>query len=220
MRSRVRSTRENRRFSCLEKVLEDFFHGQDPYSVSKAMADLAAQSLRSSFEGPPIAIARAGNVIGGGDVAENRLLPDLIASFSAGIPARIRNPRAVRPWQHVLDCLSGYVALTESMLAYGVQGEWNFGPDPTGFRTVEEVANLAARQWGEPASWEVDDGEYPHEAGLLTLNAAKARAELGWRDRLDFESALGWSVDWARAIYSGESAREVSRRQVREYLAR
>lgn len=200
-------------------VESDPLGGDDPYSASKAMADLGAQSMRASFEGPPIAIARAGNVIGGGDIAQDRLIPDLISAFSCGEPARIRNPQAVRPWQHTLDCLSGYVLLTEAMLADGVQGQWNFGPEPSGFRTVGECGDAAAAQWGALASWAVDEGEHPHEAGVLTLNSTKAREDLGWRDRLDFESSISWTIDWAQAVCSGASAYEVSRSQVREYLS-
>lgn len=201
-------------------VESDPLGGHDPYSASKAMADLATQSMRASFVCPPTAIARAGNVIGGGDIGRDRLLPDLVSAFSTGAPARIRNPRAVRPWQHVLDCLSGYLILIDAMLADGVQGEWNFGPDPAGFRTVEDVANAAAIYWGESASWEVDGGDHPSEAGVLTLNAIKAREELGWRDRLDTDAAIAWSIEWARQVRSGTSALEVSRRQVLEYLTR
>lgn len=201
-------------------VESDPLGGLDPYSASKAMADLATQSLRASFDGPPIAIARAGNVIGGGDTAEDRLLPDLLTAFAAGTPARIRNPRAIRPWQHTLDCLSGYLLLVDAMLADGLEGEWNFGPDPSGFRTVAEVADAAAAQWGVSASWEADDREYPHESAVLTLNAAKSRDRLGWRDRLELDSALAWTIDWAKAVASGADALEVSRDQVREYLAR
>lgn len=201
-------------------VESDPLGGVDPYSASKAMADLATQSMRESFEGPPISIARAGNVIGGGDIAEDRLLPDLISAFSSGTPARIRNPQAVRPWQHVLDCLSGYLLLVDGMLADGVEGEWNFGPDPAGFLTVKEVADAAAEQWGRSASWEIDAGEHPHEAEVLTLNASKARIVLNWRDRLDVHTSLGWTIDWTQAMLSGSSALEISRQQVRAYLAR
>lgn len=201
-------------------VESDPLGGKDPYSASKAMADLATQSLRASFEGPPIAIARAGNVIGGGDVAEDRLVPDLLAAFSTGAPAKIRNPDAIRPWQHTLDCLNGYLLLVEAMLADGIEGEWNFGPDPAGLRSVGEVADAAATRWAGAAAWEIDNREHPHEAGILTLNAAKARKRLGWRDRLSFDSAVEWTVDWTQAVRSGASALDVSRYQVREYLAR
>ena len=201
-------------------VESDPLGGHDPYSVSKAMADLAAQSVRASFGGPPIAIARAGNVIGGGDIAEDRLVPDLLTALSAGTPARNRNPRAVRPWQHTLDCLSGYLLLVEAMLAGGVEGEWNFGPDPASIRTVGEVADAVVARWGPPASWEVDAGQHPHEAAVLTLDASKARKELGWHDRLDLDAALAWTIDWAQAVRSGESAVDVSRQQVRDFLSR
>lgn len=200
-------------------VESDALGGTDPYSASKAMADLATQSLRASFESPPIAIARAGNVIGGGDIAEDRLLPDLVSAFSAGATAKIRNPNAVRPWQHALDCLNGYLLLVEAMLTDGTQGEWNFGPDPAGLRSVAEVADAAAMRWAGSAAWETDNQAHPHEAGILTLNASKARERLGWRDRLSFDSAVEWTVEWTQAVRSGESAVDVSRRQVREHLS-
>lgn len=193
--------------------------GDDPYSASKVMADVAAQSWRVSFPGPPIAIARAGNVIGGGDTARDRLVPDLISAFTAEQPALIRNPSAVRPWQHVLDCLHGYLLLVDHVLKQGMEGEWNFGPDPAGMRTVEELATIAALTWGDGASWQPDDANHPHEAATLTLDASKARDELNWCDRLDFETAVRWTIDWQRQIASGASPLAVTRQQIETYLA-
>lgn len=184
---------------------DDPLGGHDPYSASKAMADLLTQSWLRSFPGPTTVIARAGNVIGGGDVSTDRLLPDLVRSFSAGDSASIRYPFAVRPWQHVLDCLNGYCMLLDAVLDGSVAQEaWNFGPGPEGFRTVADVADLAAREWGDGATWhDVSGGEHPHEAELLALDATAARTKLGWDDRLTFTDAVQWTVDWHMAVREG-----------------
>lgn len=198
-------------------VEDDALGGHDPYSASKAMADILVSSWTASFPGCPTAVARAGNVIGGGDVSGDRLMPDLIRAFSAGKPASIRFPDAVRPWQHVLDCLDGYLLLVDALLSGGGQGAWNFGPDPESFRTVADAADLAARAWGEGASWQADRGEHPHEAALLTLDATRARTELGWRDALDFQDAVRWTVDWARHVDAGADARSITVDQIRRH---
>ncbi len=191
--------------------------GHDPYSASKAMADLLTQSWIDSFELPPTGIARAGNVIGGGDVSTDRLLPDLMRAFSRGEVARIRNPQAVRPWQHVLDCLNGYLLLTDHLLAGGESGAWNFGPPPENAVTVGEIADLAARLWGQGAAWEVEGGDHPHEAEFLTLDSTKARTGLQWRDRLNLEQAVEWVVEWHQRVLAGEAARDVTLDQVRRF---
>jgi len=190
--------------------------GHDPYSASKAMADLLTQSWTRSFDGPTTVIARAGNVIGGGDVSSDRLLPDLLRAFAAGEPASIRYPQAVRPWQHVLDCLQGYLLLMDAALAGETsQGEWNFGPGPESFRTVAEVADAAARDWGAGAAWvDASDGDHPHEAELLALDANAARMALGWADRLPFAESITWTVDWHKAVSSGVTAREACDEQL------
>jgi CDP-glucose 4,6-dehydratase len=198
-------------------VESDPLGGDDPYSASKAMADILAQSWARSFELPPMAIARAGNVIGGGDVSQDRLLPDLMRSFAAGRTARIRYPNAVRPWQHVLDCLNGYLLLSDALLVGNGAGAWNFGPPPQNVVSVGEVADIAARLWGSDASWEVDGDDHPHEAAFLTLDSTKARTELHWRDRLDVEEAIGWVVEWHKRVLAGESARAVTIEQVQRF---
>ena len=188
-------------------VEQDALGGHDPYSASKAMADLLTQSWVASFDGPPTAVARAGNVIGGGDVAKDRLLPDLLRGFAEGRVVDIRYPQSVRPWQHVLDCLQGYVMLTDALLAGRGRGEWNFGPGPESFVTVGAVADLAAELWGDGASWRSQEGDHPHEAELLALDATKARAELGWRERLTFHQAIEWTVEFWKHSSQGDSAR-------------
>lgn len=200
-------------------VEDDALGGHDPYSASKAMADLLAQSWRSSFGGPPTAIVRAGNVIGGGDISTDRLLPDLLRSFAAGEPAQIRYPEAVRPWQHVLDCLSGYRLIVDALVAGEGSGEWNIGPGPDSFVTVGALADLAARLWGEDASWTGDEGQHPHEAELLALDATRARDQLGWDDRLRFEQAVEWTVEWHRRVLAGERPHAVTTAQLAAHAA-
>ncbi len=190
--------------------------GDDPYSASKAMADLLTQSWARSFPGPPISIARAGNVIGGGDVSPDRLLPDLIRAYAAGSPPTLRYPGAVRPWQHVLDCLRGYLTLVEAMLESGSEGAWNFGPDVDGFRTVGEVNRLVASLYGQSDEYVFAPNE-PDEANLLALDARKAQIRLGWRNQLDFTSAIQWTIEWHQAVAAGQDPRAVTVGQIDEY---
>ena len=198
-------------------VESDPLGGHDPYSASKAMSDLLTQSWTSSFDGPPTAIARAGNVIGGGDVSRDRLLPDLLRSFAAGEPAVIRYPDAVRPWQHVLDCLNGYLLLLDALLDSRGTGAWNLGPGPESFVTVGALADLAADLWGSGASWRTDDDDHPHEAGLLALDARKARSELAWHDALPFPASVEWTIDWERERIAGRDPRKITEEQIREF---
>jgi CDP-glucose 4,6-dehydratase len=191
--------------------------GDDPYSASKAMADIVTQSFVKSFPKVPTAIARAGNVIGGGDVSTDRLIPDLIQGFIANKPVLIRYPNAVRPWQHVLDCLNGYVVLIEHMLKNQISGEWNFGPDEKSFKEVRTVADYLANSWGLGASWKADENNNPHEAELLALDASKAERELNWHNKLSFEQTLDWTLDWHKSVESGASALEVSQGQIKKF---
>ena len=195
-------------------VETDALGGNDPYSASKAMADLLAQSWIHSFPGAPTAIARAGNVIGGGDISRDRLMPDLTAAYASGQTPRLRSPHAVRPWQHVLDCLNGYLTLADALLAGSGQGEWNFGPARDSFIEVGQVATLVAELWGDGAHWELDDGKHPHEANLLALNTSKAQGELGWHNRLGFHEALAWTVDWERRVGAGADPIAVTHEQI------
>jgi CDP-glucose 4,6-dehydratase len=197
--------------------------GHDPYSASKAMADILTQSWMLSFPGSPIAIARAGNVIGGGDVCQDRLMPDLMRGFSQGSDVSLRYPEAVRPWQHVLDCLTGYQLLMQELLAGNPtaleQSTWNFGPGPANFRTVGEVADLAARMWDSAASWSVSEQTHPHEADLLALDATAARQKLAWFDRLDFSQAIEWTVGWTKNVNAGMDPRAVTNSQIDQYVS-
>lgn len=198
-------------------VEDDPLGGDDPYSSSKAMADLLTQSWIASFPGVPTAIARAGNVIGGGDVSKDRLLPDLLDSYASGVSPVLRYPEAVRPWQHVLDCLNGYLALTDALLDGRGFGQWNFGPGPESFVEVGAVADLAARLWGDGAHWSLAQGEQPHEASLLALDASKAQSELGWHNRLSFEESVEWTVEWSKAVRTGGDPRGITVQQIASF---
>jgi CDP-glucose 4,6-dehydratase len=191
--------------------------GDDPYSASKAMADIVTQSFVKSFPGIPTAIARAGNVIGGGDVSADRLIPDLINGFIQKEPVLIRYPSAVRPWQHVLDCLNGYLILVDKMLNNKVTGEWNFGPDERSFKDVRTVADYLKNRWGQDASWITDKKENPHEAELLALDATKAETQLNWHNKLSFEETLDWTLDWHKAVTAGANPLEQTQAQINKF---
>ena len=198
-------------------VETDPLGGSDPYSASKAMADLLTQSWVASFPGVPTAVARAGNVIGGGDVSADRLLPDLISSYAHGRAPVLRYPGAVRPWQHVLDCVNGYVVLAEALIAGDGRGEWNFGPGRESFVDVGSIATLVAELWGSNQSWTTDTGDHPHEANLLALDATKAESQLAWHNRLSFRESVAWTVDWARAAANGADPRQTTIDQIAEF---
>lgn len=182
--------------------------GHDPYSVSKACAELVTAAWRHSFMSDQIAVAttRAGNVIGGGDQATDRLVPDCIRAFTAGRSVPIRRPRATRPWQHVLEPLCGYLLLAEDLYRRhdGAAQAWNFGPPAADIRPVAEVVALLAAAWGDGASWTLDPGPHPHEAGSLAVDAARAQAALGWRPRLGLATALEWTARWYKRAAAGE----------------
>jgi CDP-glucose 4,6-dehydratase len=200
-------------------VEDDELGGHDPYSSSKAAADIATQSWVSSYEIQNVSIARAGNVIGGGDWGIDRLMPDLVRAFSSSSKAEIRYPNAVRPWQHVADCLNGYISLSTKMLDNQVRGEWNFGPEIDIDNTVAKVASLAATSWGGNAGWGVGSEPQPHEAGYLLLDSTKARTNLAWTDKLEFSEAINWSMAFYKDVESGKSPRKVLEGQVRGFLS-
>lgn len=193
--------------------------GDDPYSSSKAMADLLVQSWVKSFPGVPTAIVRGGNVIGGGDVSADRLLVDLIDGFVSEQPIEIRYPEAVRPWQHVLDCLNGYLFVAQALLNSIGTGAWNIGPDERSFIPVREIADTASMMWGATAGWnDVSSGTHLHEAGLLALDATQAREQLGWADIIPYPASLQWTIDWAKRISEGEGPRAVTEEQIDQFL--
>jgi len=191
--------------------------GQDPYSASKAMADIATQSWLSCFENAPTAIARAGNVVGGGDVCADRLIPDLIRSYSSGLTPKLRAPNSVRPWQHVLDCLNGYLMLVDAVIQNKADGEWNFGPEENQSKSVADVANIAGAVWGVEKNWENDLGNHPYEASMLMLNSNKARAELGWSDKLTFEESVKWTINWYKSVNAGSDPLEETLKNIRDF---
>lgn len=201
--------------------------GHDPYSSSKGAAELVTAAYRQSFfqsaahagAGVAVATARAGNVIGGGDWAADRLVPDVLQSLASGVPARIRNPHAIRPWQHVLEALRGYLVLAQYLHDQGqtFAQAWNFGPEQGDARPVGWVADELARLWGPQASWVADPGEHPHEARYLKLETSQAAARLGWIPRLGLSEALRLTVDWTRRHRAGEDMRGVTLEQIRGY---
>lgn len=197
----------------------DQLGGRDPYSNSKGCAELVTAAYRDSFfhteASARIATVRAGNVIGGGDWSTDRLVPDAMRAFISKQPLRIRNPSSIRPWQHVLDPLVGYLVLAERLVIEGrrFEGGWNFGPQMDGEVSVGALADALVRQWGEGSRWEKDDSQQPHEANYLKLDCSKARNLLGWRPLIDFESALRFTVDWYRAYQRGEDMRQISLEQ-------
>lgn len=196
--------------------------GHDPYSSSKGCSELVTSAYRRSFfagSGAALASARAGNVIGGGDWATDRLVPDILAAFEAGQPVLIRNPHSTRPWQHVLEPLGGYLALAEHLWAHG-QGfaeAFNFGPNEADARPVQWIVERMAAAWGEGALWRHDTAEHPHEAHYLKLDISKARHRLGWQPRWSLETALGQIVGWHRSWRAGSDARELCLDQIQQY---
>ena len=194
--------------------------GHDPYSSSKGAAELVISAYRRSFfeTGACIASVRAGNVIGGGDWATDRLIPDIVRAMISGERPLIRNPDSVRPWQHVMEALSGYLLIAERLLEerHEFANAWNFGPSEDDSKPVAWIADRMLEMWGAEG-WDRPAGEQPHEAKLLKLDCSKARAALGWRPRLSLEKALEKVVDWHKSVADGDDALEVSLRQLREY---
>ncbi|HET7669514.1 MAG TPA: CDP-glucose 4,6-dehydratase [Burkholderiales bacterium] len=199
---------------------DDPMGGRDPYSSSKGCAELVTSAYRSSFF-KPLASARAGNVIGGGDWAADRIVPDIVRAALAGKPVQVRNPHAVRPWQHVLEPLAGYLLLAERVWERPEQHAegWNFGPDERDAVPVQKLVETLIRLWGPPAEWHADRGEHPHEAHFLRLDSSKARSRLGWKPRLSLDKALEWTVDWYRRQARGEDARALTLGQIERYTA-
>ncbi len=207
----------------------DRMGGYDPYSNSKACAELVTSAYRNSYfnharhaeHGVALASARAGNVIGGGDWARDRLIPDMMRAIEQGEPVLIRNPAAIRPWQHVLEPLSGYLQLAHCLHKDGIgfaEG-WNFGPHEGDVKPVAWIVDRIAKAWGNGASWALDGAEHPHEAHYLKLDCSKAHAELGWRPRWNIEQAIDRIVEWHKAREQGADMRETTLEQISSYLS-
>ena len=198
--------------------------GEDPYSASKAMADILTFAWATSFPTVPTAIGRAGNVIGGGDYSTDRLVPDIVAAFESGNSVQLRYPEAVRPWQHVADCLNGYLSIVRDMLRptsadQSVQA-WNIGPGPDSFKTVAELTDTMSRLWDGPSVWEADNASHPHEAQILALDATRAHERLGWSNQLDFAESVAWTVDWYAAVAQGADPLEITFAQIDAFFER
>jgi CDP-glucose 4,6-dehydratase len=203
---------------------EDRLGGRDPYSNSKACAELVASAYRQSFfpagEGARIGTARAGNVIGGGDWAKDRLIPDLVQAFLQGKAPLIRSPQAVRPWQHVLEPLSGYLALCEALWDGGADEGWNFGPNGDDAKPVSWIADRLVQLWGGKAHWTLDNNAgHPHEAAYLSLDTAKAGERLDYAPRWSLDDALVSIVAWYKADAAGENMGRVTGEQIAAFQA-
>jgi len=205
-------------------VEDDRLGGRDPYSSSKACAELLAHAFRQSFfaNACPIVTARAGNVLGGGDWSPFRIVHDVVEAAEAGRAVALRYPCAVRPWQHVLDPLAGYLMLAQAMFAEpsSVPAALNFGPDADCVRPVSELVEALAACWGGRPLWRPDTGEHPHEAALLALDATRARRVLGWRPLLSFDDTVRWTADWYQAFWNGKDIGAATGRQIGSYCER
>lgn len=203
----------------------DHLGGHDPYSASKAAAEIVIASYRQSFFSAPgmalLASVRAGNVIGGGDWAKDRLVPDILRAIIAGEPVRIRSPHAIRPWQHVFEALGGYLLIAQHLAAGETRfaDAWNFGPSPADAKPVSWIVERMLERWGD-GSFELTGDGGRHEAGVLKLDCSKAQAELGWRPAFDLSATIERIIEWHRAHAAGEDALAVSRRQLADYHAR
>jgi CDP-glucose 4,6-dehydratase len=203
----------------------DRLGGHDPYSNSKGCAELVTDSYRKSFFPARglshVASVRAGNVIGGGDWARDRLVPDAIRAFSANSMLRIRNPDAIRPWQHVLDPITGYIRVAQALFENGAPfaEAWNFGPAAGSEVPVSTVVSRLARLWGDSAAWEVDGDRDVHEAAYLKLDCSKVASRLNWRPAMDFDQTLQKTVDWYRAFRNGQDMRAATMAQIEDFLS-
>jgi CDP-glucose 4,6-dehydratase len=233
----LQACRSLRRLECIvivtsDKVYEnrgegrafderDRLGGHDPYSNSKACAELVTASFRDSFyaDGAPIATARAGNVIGGGDWSDDRLIPDCVRALKTGHAVNLRYPDAIRPWQHVLEPLSGYLTLAQALVTAPKKTPRtvNFGPDPASFCTVREVVDAFSARFGGKPGWVRDPSPQPPEAQTLTLSSELAGQTLGWHPRLDIRESLSWTADWYLAHSAGENMAAFSETQIARY---
>lgn len=196
----------------------DAMGGHDPYSASKGCAELVTASYRQSFgDDMSIASARAGNVIGGGDWSQDRLIPDIVRAVEANEVVQIRNPGAIRPWQHVMEPLAGYLLLAERLFTGGSQyaGAWNFGPSIDDTQPVSALVERLSRTF--ELQWQIDAGEHPHEARFLKLDISKALSDLGYRPRISLDTALDWTAEWYQAHFDGQNMLDVTQRQIDDF---
>ena len=197
--------------------------GHDPYSSSKGCAELVTAAYRNSFfnskDMAALATARAGNVIGGGDWADDRLLPDILKAFENSKSVTVRNPLSTRPWQHVLEPLSGYLVLAEHLYNHGQEyaQPWNFGPKEEDCKPVNWILDKMVATWGEGARWELDKNNNPHEAGFLKLDCSKAASRLNWQPKWNLEYTLNLIVNWHKHWSNGENMREQCLKEITNY---
>jgi CDP-glucose 4,6-dehydratase len=201
--------------------------GFDPYSSSKGCSELVTAAYRTSYFHPKkykehnvaLASARAGNVIGGGDWAEDRLIPDIMRAITQGKPVNIRNPYATRPWQHVMEPLSGYLLLAQKLYEEGAgyaEG-WNFGPNDEDAKPVQWIVDNLTQTWGEGASWALEEGDHPHEAHYLKLDCSKAKARMNWAPKWHLDETLGTIVNWQKKYQQGANMKVVTLKQIADY---
>jgi len=236
----LQACRELKALECVvvvtsDKVYENFgagrpfeegdrLGGHDPYSNSKACTEMLTGSFRESFfkDGPPLATVRAGNVIGGGDWSEDRFIPDCVRGLATRTPVLLRYPDAVRPWQHVLEPLGGYLALAQALVQApdSAPRAVNFGPDPASFCAVRQVVDAFSARFAGRPGWERDGSAHPAEAGALTLSSALAARALGWRPKLTIAESLSWTADWYQAYTMGKYMQTFTEAQLAEYQNR
>jgi len=198
--------------------------GHDPYSNSKGCAELVSSAYRRSFfntsDTASIATARAGNVIGGGDWAEDRLIPDILKAFEKSTPVIIRNPLSTRPWQHVLEPLSGYLVLAQHLYEKGdaFAEAWNFGPKDEDCKPVNWILDKMVNDWGNGASWELDKNNNPHEAGFLKLDCSKAATRLNWHPNWNLEYTLNLIVNWQQHWSVGKNMNKICLQEIASYM--
>ena len=203
--------------------------GYDPYSNSKGCSELVTSAYRNSYFNPQkyeehgvgLASGRAGNVIGGGDWAEDRLIPDFFRAIIKGKKVMIRSPFAIRPWQHVLEPLSGYLTLAAKLYTDGAKYSegWNFGPDDTDAKNVKWITNEICTLWGNDATYEIDNNPQPHEANYLKLDCSKANAELEWIPKWNIQTTLQSIVNWNKKFLDGKNARDITEEQIHLYFS-
>jgi len=211
------------RHDAMAFIEEDPLGGIDLYSASKSMADVLTTAWATSLGGCPTATARAGNVIGGGDISNERLMPDILSALQRGEDPAIRMPNAVRPWQHVLDCLNGYIHLIDFLVAgqdtSPFAGAWNFGPDESTPIPVSRVVSETARAWGLEPKWNQQSISDLRESDFLMLDSSKARGSLNWRSSLSFQQSIGLTVEWERRTLGGSDPLDVTREQINHFFS-